>query len=94
MDEAGPPSGGSRITYEPGGQLELSSAPFGTLGALHAALGGDIAHVRDALAPAGLALAGHGVDPVRRPRFQADHPRYACMRDYFRAGAFATRAWR
>ncbi|MEO3824995.1 ergothioneine biosynthesis glutamate--cysteine ligase EgtA [Actinomadura sp. B10D3] len=88
VDEAGPPPGGSRITYEPGGQLELSSAPFPGLGALHAALGGDIAHVRGALAPAGLALAGHGVDPVRRPRFQADHPRYACMRDYFRAGGF------
>jgi ergothioneine biosynthesis glutamate--cysteine ligase EgtA len=86
--ESGPPPGGSKVTYEPGGQLELSSAPFGTLDGLHAALGADIAHVRDALAPAGLALAGHGVDPVRRPRFQADHPRYACMRDYFRAGGF------
>lgn len=85
---AGPPAAGSRITYEPGGQLELSSAPFRGLGALHTALGRDIAHVRDALAPDGLALAGHGVDPVRRPRFQADHPRYSCMRDYFRAGGF------
>ncbi|RFS85145.1 ergothioneine biosynthesis glutamate--cysteine ligase EgtA [Actinomadura spongiicola] len=85
---AGPPPGGSRITYEPGGQVELSSAPFGALDALHAALDGDIAHVRNALAPDGLALAGHGVDPVRRPRFQADHPRYACMRDYFRSGGF------
>jgi len=86
--DAGPPAGGSRITYEPGGQLELSSAPFRGLGALHAALGGDIARIRDALARDGLALAGHGVDPVRRPRFQADHPRYACMRDYFRSGGF------
>ncbi|MEU8798828.1 ergothioneine biosynthesis glutamate--cysteine ligase EgtA [Spirillospora sp. NPDC048819] len=88
VDDAGPPAGGSSVTYEPGGQLELSSAPFDGLGALHAALGRDIAHVRDALAPDGLALVGHGVDPVRRPRFQADHPRYACMRDYFFAGGF------
>lgn len=86
--EAGPPAGGSKVTYEPGGQLELSSAPFGGLDQLHSVLGRDIAHVRDALAPDGLALAGHGVDPVRRPLFQADHPRYACMRDYFRSGGF------
>ncbi|MFB4311708.1 ergothioneine biosynthesis glutamate--cysteine ligase EgtA [Actinomadura sp. GTD37] len=86
--DAGPPAGGSKITYEPGGQLELSSAPFRGLGVLHAALGADIARIRDALARDGLSLAGHGVDPVRRPRFQADHPRYACMRDYFRAGGF------
>ncbi|MFC4050763.1 ergothioneine biosynthesis glutamate--cysteine ligase EgtA [Actinomadura syzygii] len=86
--DAGPPTGGSRVTYEPGGQIELSSAPFAGLGALHAALGGDIAHVRDALAPDGLALSGHGVDPVRSPVFQAEHPRYACMRDYFLAAGF------
>lgn len=86
--DAGPPAAGSKITYEPGGQLELSSAPFRGLGPLHTALGRDIAQIRAALAADGLALAGHGVDPVRRPRFQADHPRYACMRDYFRAGGF------
>ncbi len=85
---AGPPAGGSTVTYEPGGQLELSSAPYPGLSALHAALAGDIARVRDVLAPAGLALAGHGVDPVRRPRFQAEHPRYRCMRDYFVSGGF------
>lgn len=85
---AGPPPRRSTVSYEPGGQLELSSPPLGGLGELHAALGRDIAHVRDALAPEGLALAGHGVDPVRGPRFQADHPRYACMREYFRSGGF------
>ncbi|WP_370785503.1 ergothioneine biosynthesis glutamate--cysteine ligase EgtA, partial [Actinomadura fibrosa] len=89
VEAAGPPAGGSRITYEPGGQLELSSAPFPGLAPLHAALAGDIAHVRDALAPAGLALAGHGVDPVRRPYFQAEHPRYQCMRDFFTASGYA-----
>ncbi|WP_019633144.1 ergothioneine biosynthesis glutamate--cysteine ligase EgtA [Actinomadura atramentaria] len=86
---AGPPPGGSRVTYEPGGQIELSSAPFPGLGTLHAELARDVAFLRDVLAPAGLALAGHGVDPLRAPRFQAEHPRYACMRDYFVAGGFA-----
>src|SRR5690606_7901408 len=76
------------VTYEPGGQLELSSPPLRGLDALHALLARDIAHVSDALAREGLALAGHGVDPVRGPRFQSDHPRYACMRRYFRAGGF------
>ncbi|XRQ16707.1 ergothioneine biosynthesis glutamate--cysteine ligase EgtA [Actinomadura welshii] len=85
---AGPPPGRSKVTYEPGGQLELSSAPLPGLAELYAALTRDIAHVQDALAAEGLALVGHGVDPVRGPRFQADHPRYACMRDYFRSGGF------
>ncbi|WP_067454925.1 ergothioneine biosynthesis glutamate--cysteine ligase EgtA [Actinomadura macra] len=89
VEAAGPPSGGSKVTYEPGGQLELSSAPFRGLKRLHRALQGDITHIEDALEPAGLALAGHGVDPVRRPHFQAEHPRYQCMRDYYVSGGFA-----
>ncbi|GAA4088395.1 ergothioneine biosynthesis glutamate--cysteine ligase EgtA [Actinomadura miaoliensis] len=88
LDRAGPPPHGSRITYEPGGQLELSSAPFPGLGPAHRGLGADIAHVRDALAPAGLVLAGHGVDPARGPVFQAEHPRYQCMRSYFDSRGF------
>ncbi|TDD65843.1 ergothioneine biosynthesis glutamate--cysteine ligase EgtA [Actinomadura rubrisoli] len=89
VEGVGPPPGGSVVTYEPGGQLELSSAPFAGLDGLHAALARDVEHVRNALEPAGLALAGHGVDPVRLPRFQAIHPRYQCMRDYYIASGFA-----
>ncbi|MQY03272.1 ergothioneine biosynthesis glutamate--cysteine ligase EgtA [Actinomadura macrotermitis] len=90
VEAAGPPPCGSRISYEPGGQLELSSAPFPTgLAALHEGLAADIAHVRAALVPAGLDLVGHGADPLRRPLFQAEHPRYGCMRDYFDATGFA-----
>ncbi|MFP3968031.1 glutamate-cysteine ligase family protein, partial [Actinomadura fulvescens] len=83
VEAAGPPPNASRITYEPGGQLELSSAPFPGLAPLHEGLGADLAHVGEALAGAGLALAGHGVDPERAPLFQADHPRYQCMKGYF-----------
>ncbi|MEU5884658.1 ergothioneine biosynthesis glutamate--cysteine ligase EgtA [Spirillospora sp. NPDC047279] len=83
VDEAGPPPNGSGVTYEPGGQLELSSAPFPGLTELYEGLSADLAHVAAALAAAGLALAGHGVDPERAPLFQADHPRYACMKGYF-----------
>ncbi|MFG1999122.1 ergothioneine biosynthesis glutamate--cysteine ligase EgtA [Spirillospora sp. NPDC048911] len=80
---AGPPPNESKVTYEPGGQLELSSAPFPGLAPLHEGLSADLAHVTEALAAAGLALTGHGVDPERTPFFQADHPRYECMRGYF-----------
>jgi glutamate--cysteine ligase len=81
--------GGSRVTYEPGGQLELSSAPCAGLAELHAALADDLGLVQAALAADGLELAGHGVDPVRTPVFQARHPRYEYMRDYFIDSGFA-----
>ncbi|MFI0355580.1 ergothioneine biosynthesis glutamate--cysteine ligase EgtA [Actinomadura sp. 9N407] len=89
VEAAGPPPNGSKITYEPGGQLELSSLPAPGMAALHKALAADIRHVGEALAGGGLVLAGHGVDPVRPPVFQADHPRYVCMRRYFVSGGFA-----
>ncbi|WP_433327111.1 ergothioneine biosynthesis glutamate--cysteine ligase EgtA [Spirillospora sp. CA-294931] len=88
LDVVGPPPNRSAITYEPGGQLELSSRPYPGLAELHAALDADIRHVRDAIAPAGLSLAGHGVDPFRRPSFQAEHPRYRCMRSYYDTSGF------
>ena len=43
------PSGAS-LTLEPGGQLELSSAPAGTLSELHEVTGRDLAALRDAAA--------------------------------------------
>ncbi|WP_395106701.1 ergothioneine biosynthesis glutamate--cysteine ligase EgtA [Actinomadura sp. SCN-SB] len=89
MDAAGPLPNGAKVTYEPGGQLELSSAPYPGLVPLHEALSADLDHARRALAEGGLVLAGHGVDPVRPPVFQAEHPRYACMRGYFDSSGFA-----
>jgi glutamate--cysteine ligase len=79
---AGPLPAGSRITYEPGGQLELSSLPQRGIAAAHAALGTDIAHVRGGLAEKDLDLAGRGTDR-RTPVFQLDEGRYRCMRVYF-----------
>jgi glutamate--cysteine ligase len=85
MEAAGPPPAGSRITYEPGGQLELSSLPQRGVAAAHAALAADIAHVGDHLARDGLALAGRGADArnLKEPFFQLDGGRYRCMRAYF-----------
>ena len=85
MEAAGPPPAGSRITYEPGGQLELSSLPQRGVAAAHAALAADIAHAGGQLAREGLALAGRGTDPraLGTPVFQLDGGRYRCMRAYF-----------
>ncbi|MDN3356934.1 ergothioneine biosynthesis glutamate--cysteine ligase EgtA [Actinomadura sp. DC4] len=85
METAGPPPAGSRITYEPGGQLELSSLPQRGVVTAQAALAADIAHVGQHLARDGLALEGRGADPrnLRDPFFQLDEGRYRCMREYF-----------
>ena len=82
---AGPPPAGSGITYEPGGQLELSSLPQRGVAAAHAALAADIAHVGGHLAHEGLALTGRGTDPRESgaPSCQLDEGRYRCMRAYF-----------
>jgi glutamate--cysteine ligase len=81
VDAAGPLPAGSRVTYEPGGQLELSSAPQPGLAALHRAISFDLAFVRKALGD--LALVGHGVDPLRAPFMQTAEPRYLCMSAFF-----------
>jgi glutamate--cysteine ligase len=76
------PSGAS-LTVEPGGQLELSSAPADTLGELVEVTGRDLAALRDAAAAAGLELCGYGLDPLRPPRRLLDLPRYAAMEKFF-----------
>lgn len=89
VDAAGPLPSGSRVTYEPGGQLELSSLPFPGLAALHTALSADLAHVRAHLVDDGLTLAGHGIDPLRAPLLQHGDDRYRCMSSYFGASGLA-----
>ena len=79
--------GGGQLTTEPGGQVELSSAPASSLGGCVSATGDDLAALRGALRPAGLLLAGQGMDPIRPPRRVLDSPRYAAMEQFFdRAG--------
>ena len=85
LDGAGRPPRGSRITYEPGGQLELSSPAFRGPTACWQALTEDAEHVRRPLAEAGLALLPTALDPFRRPRRQLSHPRYDAMEAYFAA---------
>ena len=85
LDAAGPPPRGSRITFEPGGQLELSSPAFRGPTSCWQALHADVEHVRQALAAAGLRLLPTAIDPHRAPRRQLVHPRYDAMEAYFAA---------
>ncbi|AEW97022.1 hypothetical protein SCATT_46510 [Streptantibioticus cattleyicolor NRRL 8057 = DSM 46488] len=74
---------GSALTREPGGQIELSSAPAASLTACVDAMAADLAQVRERLRDHGLVLAGYGHEPRHRPRRVLDQPRYAAMESYF-----------
>jgi glutamate--cysteine ligase len=87
LDAAGPPPRGSSVTYEPGGQLELSSPAFRGPTACWLALSEDAEHVRRTLAAAGIVLLPTAIDPLRAPRRQLEHPRYDAMAAYFDARA-------
>jgi ergothioneine biosynthesis glutamate--cysteine ligase EgtA len=76
---------GSRLTLEPGGQLELSTLPGACVAAATSALRCDDAVVAEALATAGLGLLSIGTDPVRSPVRINPADRYAAMAGYFGA---------
>ncbi|WP_030752837.1 ergothioneine biosynthesis glutamate--cysteine ligase EgtA [Streptomyces griseus] len=70
----------SALTFEPGGQLELSSQPAGSLMECLDSLASDLTAVRGALGPLGLTLSGYGVDPWHSPRARVlREPRYEAM---------------
>jgi glutamate--cysteine ligase len=75
-----------RLTTEPGGQVELSSLPAPDLGTACLAVATDARAIGGALAGAGIALVGAGLDPFHRPRRQLDSPRYRAMEAFFDAG--------
>lgn len=80
---AAPPLGGSIVTVEPGGQVEIVTPPlepwWSSLDALRVAG----AAVRDALAVAGIGVLGAGIDPFRTPARTLSKPRYDAMEVYF-----------
>jgi glutamate--cysteine ligase len=77
---------GSSLTTEPGGQLEISSAPASSLAGCVAAAAADLATLREAAAAQDLTLTGYGLDPIRPPRRVLDQPRYAAMEAFFDRG--------
>ena len=82
--------GASAVSVEPGGQVELSTAPGADVAAAVAALSVDEATLRAALAARGLGLASLGADPARPPRRVTPAPRYVAMEEHF--AAVGTRA--
>ncbi len=73
----------SRLTVEPGGQLELSSAPATSLTGCVDGLQADLTAVRAALLGQGLVLRGLGRDPRLPYRRLLHSPRYDAMEAYF-----------
>src|SRR4029450_9253085 len=82
---------GRRLTFEPGGQVELSSPPLRGIGPACASIAADAAALTTALADHGVGLIGLGLDPgPARPRC-VDSPRYEAMEAYFDAQCAAGR---
>jgi len=77
--------GGSAVTLEPGGQVELSTPPAEDVAGAVRALRGDATAVRGALRSEGLGLAWLGLDPVRPPQRVNPSTRYAAMERHYRA---------
>ncbi|MGW4204740.1 glutamate-cysteine ligase family protein, partial [Streptomyces sp. NPDC004726] len=69
----------SALTFEPGGQLELSSAPASSLMECVDSVAADLDAVRTTLRRDGLTLAGIGIDPWQPPRRLLREPRYDAM---------------
>lgn len=75
--------GGSVVSWEPGGQLELSSPPADGVQAAIDRLAQDTAAVGGVLREHGVELVGAGLDPLRTPRRQLRSPRYDAMEAFF-----------
>lgn len=80
-----PLPGGSAVTLEPGGQVELSGPPLPDASAAVAALRADAATLRASLAGEGLGLAWLGADPARPPARVNPGARYVAMEASFEA---------
>jgi len=81
----GPLPGGSAVTVEPGGAVELSGPPAeGAVPAI-AALAADREVLQSAFADAGLGLALLGADPLRAPHRVNPGARYEAMERFFTA---------
>ena len=77
--------GGSRVTVEPGGAVELSTPPMSGVVPAVEALAADRAALRTVFAQAGLGLVLLGADPLRPPKRVNPGDRYAAMERHFAA---------
>ncbi|MFK3979466.1 ergothioneine biosynthesis glutamate--cysteine ligase EgtA [Micromonospora sp. NPDC050397] len=86
LDPVGPRSplpGKGTVSVEPGGQVEISSAPHRSLRELCEHTSADVDRLTGLLTTAGLVLGDSGIDPYRPPRPALDTPRYRAMRTAF-----------
>ncbi|WP_327149667.1 ergothioneine biosynthesis glutamate--cysteine ligase EgtA [Nocardia sp. NBC_01329] len=75
--------GGSRVTVEPGGQIELSSIAVSDAADLCARLRADEQRLRELLGTRSIRMIAAAADPARTPRCQLGLPRYRAMEHYF-----------
>jgi glutamate--cysteine ligase len=75
--------GNSRVTLEPGGQVEVSGPPLPDVTAAVSALRADTGVVRAGLRASGLGLATVGTDPCRPACRVSPGPRYVAMEQHF-----------
>ncbi len=78
-----PLPGGSTVTVEPGGQVEIASPPLASLSSLVRTVRADADTIRVLLAAQGLSFSRRASDPLRPPRRVLDVPRYAAMEAAF-----------
>ena len=76
---------GSRVTFEPGGQIELSTVPQSCVFDAVEAARADEKALRSELAAFGLRAQTMAVDDRRPPRRVLGHGRYAAMEQFFSA---------
>jgi glutamate--cysteine ligase len=89
--ESGPLPGASLLTFEPGGQVELSTPPHPLTNACDTAAE-DARLLGEALARSGVALVALGLEPGPRRRRVLHNPRYDAMEAYFDRSNDAGRA--
>ncbi|MBH0776082.1 ergothioneine biosynthesis glutamate--cysteine ligase EgtA [Nocardia bovistercoris] len=75
--------GGSRVTMEPGGQIELSSAPFPSAAELCERLAEDTRLLRDLLGARSIRMISASADTARPPERVLPLPRYRAMEKSF-----------
>jgi glutamate--cysteine ligase len=77
---------GARISFEPGGQIEISSAPQPTASGVIDTAQNHVAILRDAMSEEGIELLARGVDPyndIDSVPLQLHRDRYTDMTRYF-----------
>jgi glutamate--cysteine ligase len=77
---------GGRISFEPGGQIEISTAPMPTASAVITTTQALVRRLREAMSESGIELLAKGVDPyndISAVPLQLNRERYARMTRYF-----------